>query len=46
VLLLCVAVLVVVLLGKSRLHVPEALEHVHAVNGAEPYILPLGPDPM
>jgi hypothetical protein len=42
VLLLCAGVLIIVLLGKSRLHVPEPLEHVHAVNSAEPYFVPLG----
>lgn len=42
VLLLCIGVLLVVLLGKARLHVPEPLEHVHAISGVEPYIIPLG----
>lgn len=46
VLLLAAAVLAVVLVGKSRLHVPEPLEHVHAINGAEPYFMTLGPAPM
>lgn len=46
VLLLCGGVLTVVLLGKSRLHVAEPLEHVHAVNSAEPYFVPLGSAPM
>jgi hypothetical protein len=46
VLALCAGVLVIVLLGKNRLHVPEPLEHVHAVNSAEPYFVPLGSAPM
>ncbi|WIA39472.1 hypothetical protein OEZ86_005570 [Tetradesmus obliquus] len=46
VLLLCGGVLTVVLLGKSRLHVAEPLEHVHAVNSAEPYFVPLGTAPI
>ena len=29
------------MVGKSRIHVPEALAHVHATNGALPYIMPL-----
>jgi hypothetical protein len=42
VLLVMIGMLVVVLLGKSRLHVPEPLAQVHGVTSAEPYFLPLG----
>jgi hypothetical protein len=41
VLLLMVGILVVILLAKSRLHVPEALEHVHACTNLLPYFMPL-----
>jgi hypothetical protein len=44
VLLVMVGMLVVVLLGKSRLHVPEPLQAVHGVTSAEPYFLPLEAD--
>lgn len=31
----------IIVVGSGRIHVPEPLAHVHATNGALPYILPL-----
>jgi hypothetical protein len=41
VLLLMAGALAIILAGRSRLHVPEALATVHGVTSAEPYFLPL-----
>ncbi|KIZ07798.1 hypothetical protein MNEG_0156 [Monoraphidium neglectum] len=46
VLLLAAGVLVITVVSSSRLHVSEPLQHAHAVNGAEPYLLPIAPGPI